>query len=152
MVSWRALLGGERPASDVPMTMKCLFDQQHDITLVRIQGPVDIDEVIRSIDASFEEQVTRHVIWDVRQADISQLGLADLRLLSKNTEKWDTSRTDPTGIAVVKAGAGYALARLYAAVNNASHRPVAYHICLSLEQALAWLDIHQMPDDWTETS
>ncbi len=132
------------------MTIEPSLDIDSDTCLLRIRGTLDIAEIIPVLEAQFEKHASGTMLWDVRTSDASNVGLEGLKALSAAASRWDHLRNNPRSVGVIDPGIMYMLARLFSAMNIARGRKLNFRTFLTMNEALAWLEIKQPLPGWAD--
>lgn len=117
---------------------------QQDLTVHTIHGEINGDEIIEKIKDGIDEKHTLYVLWDFRQAEITDLPIEKMyQILTIGKKLAEARKTGKTAI-VVSNDLGFGLARMYEAYSEIEVFSTEIRAFRTIEQARAWLGITRL--------
>lgn len=123
------------------MVVETAIDIQTGVLMRTVRGAISFEEFTRVIEETLVHPDFRpgmDSIWDLRQADLTNLTREDMRRIVEYIERQDETRgTGYKAALVVSREVDYGFTRMYK--TYADGLPVRLDIFRSLEEARAWL-------------
>ena len=113
-------------------------DNTLELSTYVVKGKISFEEIFDAL-LEFYSHPTKYLIWDIREADISNASNDDLRKLVKTTK--EVARVRPSGKTAIlgQTDLQFGLARMYATYGELEDHPVQISVFRSLEPAMKWI-------------
>ena len=111
------------------------------LTLFVAEGRLSADDLIAAIEAQFGNHPTSIAIWDLWEADLSDLDVPALIQVSDCARKMAKNRHDPKTLFVLRRGQERLLVKLYGEISTMRGSPIRYQFHGSLAEAYEALGI-----------
>ena len=121
-------------------TIQYCYDPTVDAILFDVQGPVTASDIIAAFSDQFSTRPSDRVIWNVLNADFSNLGVADMRRIVEHTVPFDSVREKPRTVFIARGNVEMILLKLYKEVAGEGRPGITYQIVGTREEALKWLE------------
>ena len=105
------------------------------LTLFVVDGCVLADELIETIETHYGRNPARIAIWDLWEADLSELDMPALIRISDCARRFAEGRNNPQTIFVVKRAQEKPLVKLYKKISEFRGSPIHYDLQPSLPEA-----------------
>ncbi len=119
------------------MAIATIIDLESQLTTFKAEGDLTIDEIREAIASYYQGQVTRTVLWDLRDASLNNLSSQDIQSLAKFLENRGTVRQGGLTALVADEDADFGMLRMGEAY--ADGVPFTFGVFRSLDKARAWL-------------
>lgn len=120
-------------------TIETTFDIAKELTVVTATGKMQADDFREWTARYYRGTVTRLVLWNIVQADLSELKSDDIRNDAKHTKDLaDIRRGGKTAI-VSGNSLAYGLSRMLEAFYDLESVPFEVQVFHSMEKAMEWL-------------
>lgn len=114
-------------------------DRARDLTIVNIRGLPNAQALI-DLHYRPEYGTTRRVIWDYRQASLSELTLENLIRIAENTQATDHTRRTEALALVVRDEDELLLVKLYTEISlRMFDKQIHYLVTRSIDEARLWI-------------
>jgi len=113
-------------------------DKTQELSTYVVKGKISFGEVFDAL-LAFYKHPTKHMIWDIREADISDARNDDLRKLVKTTKEVAHGRPYGKTAILGQTDLQFGLARMYATYGELEDHPVQISVFRSLESAMQWI-------------
>jgi predicted secreted protein len=120
--------------------IKTVVDPSHDLTINTATGKLTIDNMIRAAQAYLSTTPTSKVLWDLRNADGSEIVSDDFDKLHRVLHDTSIASTRRKIAVVVARKFGFGLSRVFQTYAEISGIKAEYHIVYSMDEAMAWLN------------
>ena len=120
------------------------YDPTVDASLFDVQGTVTAGEVMAALTEQMSLRPSDRIIWHFLDADLSNLGVTDMRRIIERAREFEPLRPNPRTVFVARGRIEAILLKLYAEIAEDSLR-TSFHIASSREDAITWLDEPQKP-------
>ena len=117
------------------------YSEAHDLTLFVGQGRLSAENFLSAMKTHYTAHPSSLAIWDVSQADLSDLDMAALMKISESARSTAKDRGDPRNLIVVAQEQEAFLIRLYQRVAEVQGSPIRYEIFYRLAEAYRALGI-----------
>ncbi len=111
------------------------------LTLFVAEGRLCADDLIAAMKTHLGRNPTSIAIWDLWEADLSDLDVAALVRVSDCAKRLATHRRDPKTLFVLKRGQERLLVKLYGEISGMRGSPISYNFHSSLAEAYDGLGI-----------
>lgn len=111
------------------------YARDAELTLFVVDGCVLADELIAVIEAHYGSNPTSITIWDLWEADLSELDMPALIRVSDCAQRFAEQRPNPKTIFVVKRAQEKPLVKLYKKIAEFRGSPVTYDLQPTLTDA-----------------
>ncbi len=118
-----------------------------ELTLFVVDGCVLADELIAAMETHYGHNPTSIAIWDLWEADLSELDMAALIRVSDRARSFAEMRRNPTTVFVVKREQEKPLVKLYKKISEFRGSPIHYDLQPTLTAAYESLNL---TDPFTE--
>lgn len=89
------------------VNIQTIIDRELDITTQKCIGIVKAEDVSEKIEEYYRDLPTKNILWDLREADLSEISANDVRKIAAQIGK-----LKPEGKSAILAGAGVSLCLL----------------------------------------
>jgi len=120
--------------------IKSYVDKTKDLTIHVCTGKITLDELITEIKSFYDREPTSHNLWDLTEADVSELKSEDLRHIAKFPKEYVPSRVGGKTAIVSAEGVGFGLGRMYSAFAESANLRVEVQVFRTVDNANVWLD------------
>ena len=114
------------------------YDPTIDAILFDVQGAVSESEMTTAFVEQMTERPSDRIIWHFLDADLSNIGIADMRRIVERARDFEPMRVNPRTVFVARGRIEAILLKLYADIAGESIS-TTFHIAASREEALKWL-------------
>jgi hypothetical protein len=122
------------------MTTVQLKQLTPDIQVFHVTGTLGHQEFIDII-SNYGPKVTRHLIWDFNDADISALSADEMRALVANLSTKVVNRIAYSKSAFVASrDLTFGMSHMYTAIVSLSGIPYLYEVFRTMEEAIKWIE------------
>ena len=115
------------------------YDPTVDAILFDVQGAVTPSDITNAFNDQFATRPSDRVIWNVLNADLSNIGVTDMRRIVDGTQQFNSLRKKPRTVFIARGHIETILLKLYKEVAEEGRPNISYHIVGTREEALAWL-------------
>ena len=109
------------------------------ITVFRITGKIDVEQIINELDWFYEDEFTDSMLWDFSEAYIKDLTGNDLQMIASHAKELGQMRKNKKTAFVIASSLGYGLGRMYDSLAQVIEHPVKHSVFRSYDEAVAWL-------------
>jgi hypothetical protein len=121
-----------------------VFQQDRpELTLFKCTGRVLSTDIEESIRAFYQGKPSQNVVWDISDAEISELSATDVRSIAETTKQLAHSRPGGKTAIVSAADMPFGLARMYQAFAELAEQKSHVEVFRSREEALAWISFSE---------
>ena len=118
----------------------CDYDSILGVSLFHVKGQVGPDDIIQAFESHILEYPVADTIWDLREADLSELDIDGLKRIELATRRTWTSRGEGARTAfIANKQAERILMELYRTITTSTPSPIHYKIFSASDEARAWL-------------
>lgn len=110
-----------------------------EITLFRVSGKVDVDQIIDELTRFYKENFTNNMIWDFSDAHGRNLSGNDLQMIISHTKEFSRLRYNGKTAFVISSSLGYGLGRMYDSLAQVAEHPVKHSVFRNHDEAVAWI-------------
>lgn len=121
-----------------------MYEKRNDIIILRVIGEVTFSEISETITQYFPK-VTRHLIWDYTNGNLSNVTADDFRRVPEMAAKYFTGRKRGRTAFACPDDLTYGMFRMYTAFADNSSMPYEYEVHRCFEDALAWVESFNTP-------
>jgi hypothetical protein len=119
-----------------------LIDNNQDLIIFTLTGDVgDFQLMVNTINEFYAGEVTKRLLWDMSNADISGLSSEQVRKIADLPLYRPERRKGGKNAIVAPDHLTYGLSRIYETVTDLHNQPFETRVFRSREEACAWLDI-----------
>lgn len=119
------------------MAIATTIDLEGQLTTFKAEGMLSLDEIKQAISAYYQGDVTRMVLWDLRNASLNNLTSQDVQSLVKFLEQRGSVRQGGLTALVATEDAEFGMLRMGEAYANGV--PFRLGVFRSLDKAHEWL-------------
>jgi len=115
------------------------LDGEHGVIIHRASGRITFEDIRREVEALFADHLSRHSLWDLTEADLSEFQVGEVRSLLDSLAPLAQKRAE-MGARIafsILQPVNYGICRIIEAVAEAL--PCERRVFYSYEEALAWL-------------
>ena len=94
-----------------------------EITVYRVTGKIDVDQIIFELDRFYEEKFTNNMIWDLSFANGKDLSSNDLQIIVSHAKEFGYLRKNGKTAFVISSSLGYGLGRMYDSLAQVADHP-----------------------------
>ena len=116
------------------------YDLPGNLTIIKAVGKMEPGDFREWTASYYTGPVTLHTLWDLTQADLSQIQAADLRDDAAHTKLLADVRKGGKTAIVSANTLAYGMSRMLEAFYELEEIPFDVQVFHSLEEARAWLD------------
>lgn len=115
-------------------------ESENKLTVHRLSGPVSTIEVVDTLNQYYHsKQITQHVLWDLSEADLSDIGADDLLDIINTVKKYGSYRTGGKTALVGPHDLAFGLGRQFSIIGAALNKPFTTRVFRDYDQAIIWL-------------
>jgi hypothetical protein len=116
------------------------IDMGNDLTVKTVTGKVSVDELIDVAEKFYSDQPTRYVIWNLIEADGTQISPRDIETLNQTISKHSYKRIGGKTALVVSRDYGFGMSRMYQANAENHGINIKYYITRDMDDAMRWIN------------
>ncbi len=116
-----------------------VINRERQLTRVQVHGRVTADELIGAIRSYYDGEPTDHVLWDVRDADLTLLHAADVKSIEMETLQYADKRGTGRTAIVARDDLGFGLGRMFDTYQELDASPRSHRTFKTIEEAYKWL-------------
>ena len=113
-------------------------EQYNDIVILRVNGGATFAEITEAVKEYFPK-VTRHLIWDYTNGNLTNVTAEDFRRVPDMSAKYFTNRKQGRTAFACPSDYIYGMFRMYTAFADIKNMPYEYEVHRSFEEALNWV-------------
>jgi hypothetical protein len=117
------------------------FDSGRDLVIFEVAGQIDLPVLMKAADDHYSSYKTYRTIWDLREADGSNLSFNEMRTVYSEQKSRNIPEDGPQSALIVNNEASLGLARLYGVMTETEETAMRYEAFLEMEDAMAWLGL-----------
>lgn len=117
------------------------IDVEKDLTINICTGKLTLKEVQDTIDSYYSKTITRLVLWDVTNADVSQLNAAELKKIVVDIRERSTVRVGGKTALLFSKDVGYGIGRMLMAFSDSEGLSIDLMVFREPSKAHEWLGI-----------
>ncbi len=110
-----------------------------DITVLRLTGEIDVNQIIDELDRFYEGEFTNNVIWDLSDAEGKNLSSNDLHIIVSHAKELGHLRKNGKTAFIISSSLGYGMGRMYDSFAQVINHPVKHSVFRSYDEAVAWI-------------
>lgn len=114
-------------------------DEARDLTAHLCEGRVAIEEIAETIRKFYSGVPTRHVLWDLTEADVSDIHSSQIESLADLVKSIAHSRSGGKTALVAASDLSFGLSRVYQALAEITDQASELQVFRSVEEARAWI-------------
>ncbi len=115
-------------------------DIEMQLTTHTCSGNTTGEELFSKVKALYDSNPTQNHLWDMTEADLSQIEGKDLERIAEFVRRYVPDRVGGRTAIVAPMGLPYGLGRMYEAFANIARQKVEIMVFGSLEEAQTWLN------------
>ncbi|HEY9051286.1 MAG TPA: hypothetical protein VIQ03_07065 [Gammaproteobacteria bacterium] len=115
------------------------IDPANDLTSYTVTGKLAAEEVKQVITQFYSGQVTKLVLWDLTNADLSALHKPDIEAIAQTPRTKSQQRIQGKTALVASEDLAFGLSRMYETLTNLEHLPFETHVFRTTTDAMNWL-------------
>lgn len=115
------------------------LDLANDLTHFTLSGKVDTTEVKQAIEAFYSGQVTKRVLWDLTDSDVSELSKPEVESIASTPRAAQQQRQLGKTALVAPEDLAYGLSRMYQALTHLENLPFETQVFRDKDEAMNWL-------------
>jgi len=116
-----------------------LVDHQANLTVYIVSGEVSLEDIKTEIQRFYEGNITKDVLWDLSECDVSKVTFKDIQNLAYIPRKHYKTRTGGKTAIVAHRDITYGLSRVYASLTELQALPFETKSFRSIKEAREWL-------------
>ncbi|HUI93387.1 MAG TPA: hypothetical protein VLX68_14160 [Chitinivibrionales bacterium] len=116
-----------------------IVNKECNLTTYVSKGVLAFDGIRDAIAAFYEGAPTLHIIWNLTEADLSNLSGDEVRDLAKTAKSHYRSREGGKTALVASSDADYGLARMYEVFTEFAKLPASVKVFRTMEEAQQWI-------------
>jgi hypothetical protein len=116
-----------------------VYEKNHDVVVLRVMGSATFDELMAAI-KQFFPKVTRHLIWDYTNGDLSNVTAVQFNSVPELSKKYFINRNGGKTAFACPRTYVYGMFRMYTAFAEMQKMPYTYEVCRSFTEALEWVE------------
>lgn len=116
-----------------------IYEEHNDIVILRVIGGVTFAEISEAVKHYFPK-ITRHLIWDYTNGNLSNVTADDFRSVPEMSAKYFINRKSGRTAFACPNDLTYGMFRMYTAFADNSCMPYEYEVHRSFEDALTWVE------------
>ena len=120
-------------------TIETKFDRSKDLTIVKAVGKMTADDFREWNEGYYPGDVTLNCLWDLTQADLSEINTGNLRDDATLTKSLCDKRKGGKTAFVTENTLGYGLCRMLEAFYDLQHVPIEVQVFKTMDDAKVWL-------------
>lgn len=116
-----------------------VYEKYNDVVVLRVIGGVTFEEITEAMKRHFPN-VTKHLIWDYTNGDLSHVTAEDFRKVPDMAAKYFTNRQKGRTTFACPNDLTYGMLRMYTAFADLDNMPYEYEVHRNFEDALKWVE------------
>lgn len=121
------------------MGIKITRDEDRDLTIHDVAGPVSEEEMYDALENFYKREPTALLLWDMSQADVSQVTTETLQRFIRKSTQLGGSRQGGRTAVIASEDLQYGLARMSEVLTEIESAPYSFRAFRSRQEALRWL-------------
>ena len=113
------------------------------ITILTVSGVLSFEEVIHSLENFFKRDVTKNLLWDFRDADLSKITPNNMEQIIKISKSNAHLRENGRTALVVYQDLSFGLSRMYEILSELSEHSIPHCVFRDMGEAIKWLEYNQ---------
>ena len=131
----------------VPMgTIKTTYDLPKNLTLAKAVGRMTADDFRKWNDDYYAGEVTLNCLWDLTQADLSDIVTGDLRDEAMQTRALADKRKGGKTALVAEGTVEFGISRMLEVFYELQYMPFAIEVFRTIDEAMKWLQFSDTDD------
>ena len=114
-------------------------DKSLKLTIHRCRGKVTVAEIQSIIEEFYKQGTTLNVFWDLSEADLSRVTIAEIEQLAKAVNAVAHSRTGGKTAIISPVDISFGLSRVYQAFSEMGKSETEIRVFRGEDEALEWL-------------
>ncbi len=137
----KTLLVEQNPSSTVQNmeNIHVRIDPESDLTVYRVIGQVTGDDVSRIIKEFYDNHITRNVLWDLSESDVSKLSADDVFRVAHTPRKRAEMRIGGKTAIVAPTDITFGLTRMYEFMTEVQSFSFTTQTFRTTQEAYQWL-------------
>lgn len=107
--------------------------------IITVEGPMDADQTIAFISRNYRAGTFDDTLWDLRRCSMIHLQPEELRRIADAVRAASGRRQEGHTVFIATEDADFGMLRMYTAYAEMEGVPATYHVCRTMEEAVAWL-------------
>lgn len=116
-----------------------IVDLQANLTVYIVTGEVSSEEIKNEIQRFYEGYITKDVLWDLSESDVSKITFSEVRNITHIPRKHYKTRTGGKTAIIAHQDITYGLSRAYESLTELQDLPFETKAFRSIEEARLWL-------------
>ena len=114
-------------------------DNRADLTVHVCRGKISLGEIIDEIKSFYDKEPTQNNLWDLTEADISELSSSEIKAIANFAKGYNPSRVGGKTAFVSPQDVAFGLSRMYGTFADLAEQEVDLMVFRSLEDAMKWI-------------
>ena len=119
--------------------IKLKVDSQKDLTVFTVVGEVDSGEILNEIRKFYEGEVTKYILWDLSESDVSKLTSSDVQKIAFTPPEYSKKRIGGKTAMVAPKNITFGLSRMYEMMKENQNLPFPTMSFRTCKEAYKWL-------------
>lgn len=120
-------------------------EQSIDLTILTGSESIDAGEVVAAMEEMYAGEPTRLVLWDLTGVDVTGVTFADVQTIARLAVEHGRRRPGGKTAIMTAQQVTFGLNRVYESLLDGTAEPLQVHVCWTLEDALEFLGIEELP-------
>ena len=125
-------------------SINAITDKTQDLTIVTAAGQLTADDLIDWVTHYYAGDVTRFILWDLTQANLSAISFEEVEAHAKSFNRLADSRQGGRSAFVFGSDLEYGLGRMYQALSEIENVPIAFQTFRNIDEARQWLGVNDV--------
>ena len=108
-------------------------------TVFTVTGQVELQEIMNTISAWYQEGMTRNVLWDLRGADLSCITSRQLQKMAAHVETFAHQARGGRTAMLMSGDEAFGLGQMYEVMTGLGAHPTEHRVFYSRREAFFWL-------------
>ena len=121
------------------MGIKITKNEDRDLTIHDVTGSVSEEEMYDALENFYKGEPTTLLLWDMSQADVSQVTTETLQRFIRKSTQLGGSRQGGRTAVIASEDLQYGLARMSEVLTEIESAPYSFRAFRSRQEALRWL-------------
>ena len=119
--------------------------EDQSLTILTVHGTLTCDEVIATLDALHGNEVPLHLLWDMREADVSKITREDMDQIVAAEKQYVRLHGNGKTACVVQSELAFGRFRMYDALAELAGLTNTRRVFRSMDDAVRWLEPDRLP-------
>ncbi len=115
------------------------LDEANDLTIYTLTGKVTAAEIKHTIEQFYSGQITKHVLWDLTDSDVSALSKPEVESIAFTPRTATEKRQQGKTAIVAPDDLVYGLSRMYQSLTHLENQPFETRVFRIKDDAMNWL-------------